>query len=64
MFVVCRVFRIGAKPPFRNTLFERRLVVSGGVAYFENIEGARFNVFPETGSEWVKPDRPVQRKAP
>lgn len=57
LWVLRKHLRIGAKPPFQNTLRERRLVMSSQQIFAENADGERFDVYP-------RPERLAWYRAP
>ncbi len=65
MFRLFRMARIGAKPPQRNDLRERRLVISGEVAYVEDSAGYRYYLYPEArrAEGWQPSPQPGKRRA-
>jgi hypothetical protein len=52
VFAVVRYIRIRAKPPLRNDLQNRRLVVTSERSYLQDASGRRFDVWPDG-----RPDR-------
>jgi len=58
MFRIFRSLRIGAKPPQRATLEERRLVVSAEMSHIESTDGYRLDVYPANSRGWY----PIPRR--
>lgn len=46
LFTIFRICRIGAKPPFRNSLRGQRLVLSSDHVYLDRADGRRLDIWP------------------
>jgi predicted nuclease of predicted toxin-antitoxin system len=56
MLAIFRLTRVGAKPPLRNTLYQRRLVISSQQIYVEDYDGLRFDLLPRPEKHrWRRP---------
>ncbi len=58
MFGAFHLARIGAKPPFRNSLYECKLVITSSLTYFERLDGSRYDIWPPPKQvEWYHPSK-------